>query len=132
MMIQEVKSQELFKKRGRLGKFINKSPENNKKRKFIESEDESDSDPDYDVKQKPKANKKKKHVKENDDEKFKEECYFEPNSDLLSEDEIEEETQENFQNEENEIENEHLDRLEIRNSENSHDCDFTEERPPPN
>ena len=34
-----------------------KSPENNKKRKFMESEDESDFDPDY-VKQKPKANKK--------------------------------------------------------------------------
>ena len=60
--------QKPFKKRGRPRKVINKSPENDKKRKFIESEDESDSDPDYDVKQKPKANKKKKHVKENEDD----------------------------------------------------------------
>ena len=125
-IIQEVKLQEPIKKRGRPKNVMNKSPENNKKRKFMESEDESDSDPDYDVKQKPKANKKKKHVKENEDEEFKEECYFKSNSDLSSEDEKEEETQENFQNEGNESENEDLNRLEIRNSENSDDCDFTE------
>ena len=47
------------------------------KRKFVESEDKFDSGPDNDVKQKPKANKKKKHFKENEDEKLKEECYFE-------------------------------------------------------
>ena len=58
-IIQEVKLHEPIKKRGRPRKVINKSPEDDKKRKFIESEDESDSDPDYDVKQKPEASKKK-------------------------------------------------------------------------
>ena len=100
-IIEEVKLQEPIKKRGRPRKVINKSPKNNKKRKFMESEDEFNSDPDYDVKQKLKANKKKKHVKENEDEEFKEECCFKSNPDLSSGDEKEEETQENFQNEGN-------------------------------
>ena len=55
---------------------MNKSPENDKKRKFMKSEDESDSHPDYDVKQKPKANKKKKHFEENEDEELKEDSNF--------------------------------------------------------
>ena len=76
------------------------------------------------------TNKKKKCVKENEDGEFKEECYFESHSDLSSEDE-DKESQENFQDERNESDYEHLDRLAIRNSENSDDCDFTEERPPP-
>ena len=54
-IIQQVKLQEQIKKRGRPRKCINKSPEINKTRKFMESEDESDSDPDYDIKQKPKT-----------------------------------------------------------------------------
>ena len=62
--------------RSRLRKDINKSSENNKKRIFIESEDESDSDPDYGVIRKPKTNKKKKHSTENEDEELKEESYF--------------------------------------------------------
>ena len=129
-IIQEVKLQEKIKRRGRPRKCLNKSPAINKKRKFTESEDESDSDPDYDIKQKPKANKKKKHFKE--DEEFNEGSDFETNSDLSSEDQ-KEEIQENFQNveHENEDENEQPDILEIENSENSDDCDFTEERPPP-
>ena len=60
-IIQEVNIQEPIKKRARPRKVIKKSPENDKNRKFMQSEDESDSDSDYDVKQKPKANKKKKH-----------------------------------------------------------------------
>ena len=43
-IIQEVKLQEPIKKRGRPRKVVNESPENDKKRTFIESEDESDSD----------------------------------------------------------------------------------------
>ena len=50
-IIQEVKLQERIKKRGRHGKVINNSPENDKKRKFMQYESESNSDPDYDVKQ---------------------------------------------------------------------------------
>ena len=87
---------EPIKKRGEVRKYMNKSPENNKKRKFMESEDKSDSDLDYDVKQKPEANKKKKHSKENEDEALKRVSYFELNYDLSSEDEKEEETLENF------------------------------------
>ena len=49
---------------------------------------------------------------------------------MSSEDE-KEEIQENFQNVEHENENEQPDILEIENSKNSDDCDFTEERPPP-
>ena len=130
-IIQEIKLQEPIKKRDRPRKVINKSPKNDKKRKFTESEDESDSAPEYYVKQKPKVNKKKKRFKVNEDEELKGKSYFEANSDLSIEDEKEEETQENFQNEENESENEKLDKSEIENSENSDVYDFTEERPPP-
>ena len=130
-IIHEVKLQEPIKKRGRLRKVINKSHENDKKPKFMESEDESDSDLDYDVKQKPKENNKKKHFKENKDVELEEEIYPESNSDLSSEDEKEEETQENFQNEESESENEQFDKLEVENSENSDEYDFREERLPP-
>ena len=91
-IIQEIKLQEPIKKRGRPRKVMNKSHENDKKRKFMESEDESDSDLDYDVKQKPKENNKKKHFKENKGEELKEEIQSESNSDLSSEDEKEEET----------------------------------------
>ena len=101
-----------------------------KKRKFTESEDESDSDPDYDSKQKPKANEKKKHFKENEDDELNEGVNFETNSDLSSEDE-KEEIRENFQNIEHENENEQPDILEIENSKNSDEDDFTRERPPP-
>ena len=111
-------------------KDINKSPENNKKRKFMESEDEFDSDPDYDIKRKPKVNKKKKHSKGNEDQELKEESQFESRSDLSSEDEREEETQKNVQNVGNECENEHLDRLELEDPENSDEVNFTEERLP--
>ena len=128
--IQEIKLQERIKKRGEPREVINKSPENNKKRKFTKSEDESVSDPDYDIKQKPKANKKKEHFKENEDEEFNGGSNFETNFDLSSEDE-KEEIQENFQNVEHGNENEQPDILEIENSENSDDCDFTEERPCP-
>ena len=97
-IIQEVQLHEPIKKRGRPRKVRNESPENDEKRKFIESEDESDPDADYDIKQKLKASKKNRHVKENEDEKLKEEfkegSYFESNSDLSSENE--EEIQENF------------------------------------
>ena len=62
-IIQEVKLHEPIKKRGRPRKVINKSPENYKKRKFMESEDKFDSDSDHDVEQKRKANKKKKHFR---------------------------------------------------------------------
>ena len=63
-IIRVIKLQEPIKRRGRHRKNINKSPENNKKRIFMESENECDSDLDYDVKQKPKVNKKKKKFKE--------------------------------------------------------------------
>ena len=49
-IIQEIKLQEPIKKRGRPRKVINKPPENDKKRKIVESEEESDSDPEYEVK----------------------------------------------------------------------------------
>ena len=49
-IIQEVKLQEPIKRRGRPRKYINKSPEINKNRKFTESEDEFDSDQDYNIK----------------------------------------------------------------------------------
>ena len=49
-IIQEVKLQKPIKKRSRPRKVINKSPENDEKRKFLESEYESDSDADYDIK----------------------------------------------------------------------------------
>ena len=113
------------------GKVINRTHENYKKHKFMESEDESDSDLDYDVEQKPEENKRKKHFTENKDEELKEESYYESNSDLSSEDEKEEKTQENFQNEENKSGNEQLNKLEIKNSENSEEYDFREDRPPP-
>ena len=48
-IIQEMQLQEPIKKRDRPRKVINKSPQNDKKRKFMKSEDESDSNPDYDV-----------------------------------------------------------------------------------
>ena len=127
-IIQEVKLQEKIKRRGRPRKFINKSPENNKKRKFTEAEDESDTDPDYDIKQKPKANKKRKHFKE--DEELNEGSNFEKYSDLSNDDE-KEEIQENFQNIEHENENEQPDILEIENSKNSDNGNFTKEKPPP-
>ena len=130
-IIQEIKLQGPMKRRGIPREVINKSPGNDKKRKFMESEDESDSDPEYDVKTKQKANKKKKQVKENEDEELKEESYFESNSDLSSEDEKEEETQENLQNVGHESENEQLGRLVIENSQNSDEDHFTEERPLP-
>ena len=129
-IIQEVKSQEQIKRRGRPRNRINKWPLIDKKRKFTESEDESDSDPDYDSKQKPKANEKKKHFKENEDDELNEGVNFETNSDLSSEDE-KEEIRENFQNIEHENENEQPDILEIENSKNSDEDDFTRERPPP-
>ena len=50
---------------------------------------------------------------------------------MSSEDGKEDETQKNLQNVEYENENEQLDRLEIKNSENSDEDDFTEERSPP-
>ena len=106
-IIQEIKLQESMKRRGRPRKDVNKSPENNKKRNFIESEDESGTD--TGVKQKPKAIKKKKHSKENEDEELEEESYFESNSALSIGDEKEGETQENVQNVEHESENEQLD-----------------------
>ena len=81
-IIQEIKLQKPIERRGTPTKYLNKSPENDKKRKFMESEDESDSDPEYDVKQKPKANKKTKHFKENEDDELKDKSCFEWNSDL--------------------------------------------------
>ena len=75
---------------------MNKLTENDKKRKFMESEDESDSDPEYDVKQKPIANKKKIHFKEKENEELIKESYFESNSGLSSGGEKQEEIQENF------------------------------------
>ena len=65
--IQEVKLQKPIKRRGTPRKYINKSPEINKKRKFTESEDESDSYTDYDIKKKLQANKKKKHFKDHEE-----------------------------------------------------------------
>ena len=52
-------------KERQIQKNINKSPKNNKERKFIKSEDESDTD--SEVKQKPKAIKKQKYSKENEE-----------------------------------------------------------------
>ena len=70
------------------------------------------------------------NMDKNEDEGLSEGRNFETNYDLSSEDE-KEEIEENFQNVEHENENEQPDILEIENSENSDDCDFTEERPPP-
>ena len=48
-IIQEVKWQKSIKTRDRPNTVMNKLTENDKKRKFMESEDESDSDLDYGV-----------------------------------------------------------------------------------
>ena len=53
-IIHEIKLQEPIESRDGLRKDVNKSPENYKERKLMQSEDEFDCDPDYGVKLKPK------------------------------------------------------------------------------